>query len=548
MKRLTKKYLMLLITVVALMTLTMFAASAACDHTLYPSYEGDVIDPTCTTEGYTEVVCGNCNEAIGRVPGSTKPATGHDYEWTMIANGAHYENNGECQTCRLNVKERDDNGDVIIYYAVTFKNPAAVKAYDTAIAYTKVVKERVGMDDAKVLGTVYVKSGEKAEIPSYLSVAGCEKDVNYGKYNFLGWFDEYVLIDAAPVANQAIEYDFDTMTITANMDVYAGFQGEDISYDVRYYDYNGKALAVSKAVPHGKASIYNLDTPTKESDVKFRYKFSYWAYEGKEVDLTAIYGDVAVRANYVSIAREYNVAYYYDAACTEPIINKEIAVIDSKVKYGESATNGLAIPQELLVKEADAQYIYAWTGKWVLANRQNYVISLQSFSVPDGTPDALDGSSEVRLIPQYVKSPRVYELKVTVIYPDDNNYHPEDVYIQVLYANGTAAGGQYATKIDDSTYEYTFLVNYSTSYTVAASATGYLGETVSNFVVGPSGAIVTMEKVAAHSCGCICHTFMKPIWVRILRLLHTLFGVEHVCCNDMFANIGPQLNYGPGKN
>ena len=554
MKRLTKKYLMLLITVVALMALTMFAASAACDHTLYPSYEGDVIDATCSTEGYTEVVCGGCNEVIGRVPGSTVPAKGHKYEWKMVANGDHYENNGECQVCRLNVKEMyaaDEDGivdDVVIYYAVTFKNPAAAKSYDTAIAYTQVVSERVGMDNAKVLGTVYVKAGEKAEIPQYLSLAGCEKDVNYGKYNFLGWFDEYVLIDAAPVATQAEQYDFSTLTVTENMDVYAGFQGVDISYDVRYYDYNGKALAVSKAVPHGKAAVYNLETPTKDSDVKFRYKFGYWAYEGKEVDLSAIYGDVAVIASYVSIAREYNIAYYYDASCTEPIINKEIAVKDSKVKYGEEATNGLSIPEELLVKEADDQYIYAWTGKWVLANRPNYVVSLKSFSVPDGTPDALDGSAEVRLIPDYVRSPRVYELKVTVLYPDDNNYHPEDVFIQVLYANGKVAGGQYATKINDSTYEYTFLVNYSTSYTVAASATGYLGETVSNFVVGPSGAIITMEKVGAYSCGCICHTFLKPIWVRILRLLHTLFGVEHVCCNDMFANIGPQLNYGPGKN
>ena len=124
------------------------------------------------------------------------------------------------------------------------------------------------------------------------------------------------------------------------------------------------------------------------------------------------------------LAREHE-RYLFNCLLEEldaPIrINKDIVVKDSKVKYGASATNGLAIPPVVLEKEADDQYIYAWTGKWVLANRQNYVVSLNSFSVPAGTPDALDGSAEVRLIPKYDRQLRVYELKVTIIYPDDNN-------------------------------------------------------------------------------------------------------------------------------
>ncbi len=557
MKRFTKKYLMLLLTIVALLTVTMFAVSAAddtCNHALYPSYEGNVIAPTCTDEGYTEVVCGNCDVAYARLPGSEKPATGHKYEWKMVVNGDHYENNGQCKVCFLNTKERDNDGNLVTYYAVNFLNPAAAKSYDESIAYTKIVKERVGMDDAKLLETIYVKKGETVKTNSEnlkkLSALapGCEKDIEYGKYKFIGWYDTYVKAPALPAASQEIEYNLDELVINGNINLYAGFRGEDVSYDVRYYDYNGRALAVAKAVPHGKAAIYNLDLPTKEADVKFRYKFNYWSYEGKEVDLTAVYGDVAVRADYVSVAREYNVAYYYDENCTKPIINKEIAVKDSKVKYGESAVNGLAIPTSLLVKEADDQYIYAWTGKWVLANRQNYVVSLDSFSVPAGTPDALDGSAEVRLIPKYDRQLRVYELKVTIIYPDDNNYHPDEVDVQILYADGKIADGRKATKVAEDTYEFISYVNYSSSYTVSATAVGYSGTTVSNFVVGPSGAIIVLEKVGAYSCGCICHTFMKPIWVRILNLLHTLFGIEHVCCNDMFANIGPSLNYGPGKS
>lgn len=564
MKRSTKKYLMLLITIVALMTVTMFAASAACTHTDFPSYEGNVIAPTCTTEGYTEAVCGGCNEVIGRVPGSDVPANGHKFDWTMVVNGDHYENNGECKVCYLNTKETDDNFNVVIYYAVKFLNPAVTKTYDESLAYTKLADQRVGISDAVVLETVYVKAGETVLEEQIAGISPlCDKDFDYGKYNFDGWYYpanadvKFTLEDLIRPSRPAqtfnsglVEYDpLSGEAVNGNLDVYASFYGVDVSYNVRFYDYNGRALAVAQGVPHGRAAIYNLDLPTKESDVKFRYKFNYWSYEGKEVHLTAIYDDVAVRADYVSIPREYNVAYYYDASCTEPIINKDIAVKDSKVKYGDPATNGLAIPTDLLIKDPDNQYIYAWSGKWVLANRQDYVVSLNSFSVPAGTPDALDGSAEVRLIPKYEKQLRVYELKVTILYPDDNNYHPEDVFVQILYANGQIADGRYAKKVNEegTIYEFTTLVNYSTHYTVSATATGYKGETVSNFVIGPSGAIITMEKVGAFSCGCICHTFLKPIWVRILRLLHTLFGVEHVCCNDMFANIGPQLNYGPGK-
>ena len=560
MKRFTKKYLMLLITIVALITVTMFAASAAeeCKHN-FPSHEGNVISPTCTTEGYTEVVCGGCEQVIGRLPGADKPANGHSYEWKMVVNGDHYENNGQCKVCYLNTIERDNNSDIVTYYAVTFLNPAAVKSYDESIPYTKLVKERVGMDDAKELGVAYVKDGGKLTVKQLEGITpGCEKDIKYGQYSFIGWFNQGVIEDAPPAVStieDLVKYDMPSVdnpdagfTVTENTNLYAGFRGKDISYDVRFYDYNGRALAVAKAVPHGKAAIYNLDLPTKEADVKFRYKFNYWSFGGKEVDLTAIFGDVAVTADYVSIAREYNVSYYYDAECTKPIINKDIVVKDSKVKYGASATNGLAIPPVVLEKEADDQYIYAWTGKWVLANRQNYIVSLDSFSVPAGTPDALDGSAEVRLIPKYDRQLRVYELKVTIIYPDDNNYHPDDVSVQILYADGKIADGRKATKVAENTYEFISYVNYSTHYTISASSIGYSGTTISNFVVGPSGAIIVLEKVGAFSCGCICHTFLKPIWVRILNLLYTLFGVEHVCCNDMFANIGPQLKYGPGKN
>ena len=561
MKRFTKKYLMLLVAIVALLTVSMFAVSAEespCDHSLYPSYEGNVIDPTCTTEGYTQVICGNCDKPVGRVPGSTVPAKGHNFEWRKVSAGSFFRNEGTCKSCSAVVTEKkvDANGiptsEDVIYYAVSFYNPATAKAYDTAIKYTKVVTERVGQADAKLLDVVYVLAGTKyGDVKYTADIPICEKDVKYGEYEFIGWFyNGNVMLDSAATLSQSSDFAADkNEIISKNINLYAGFQGIDVAYQVRYYNYNSAPIAVSKSVPHGTASIYNLDLPTRENDVKFRYQFDYWEYGGDDIDLSAVYGDVAVLAHYLAIPGTYNIEYYYDAECTRPIINTDVVVTDSGVKYGGEAVNGLAIPRDVLSKEKDAQYVYEWTGRWVLANRPNYVVSLDSLSVPDGTPDALDGSSAVRLIPQYVKNPRVYELKVTVIYPsDDDNYHPEEVAVQVLYANGTAAGFEKQIRqVGENTYEHTFLVNYSDYYTIAATSIGYEGETISHFYNAPSGAIVTLKKVGAYSCGCICHTFLKPIWVRILNLLYTLFGVEHVCCSDMCANIGNNLSYGPGK-
>ncbi len=47
-------------------------------------------------------------------------------------------------------------------------------------------------------------------------------------------------------------------------------------------------------------------------------------------------------------------------------------------------------------------------------------------------------------------------------------------------------------------------------------------------------------------CNCLCHnSFLRPIWVRVLNLLYSFFGVKYVCCYDMYATIGDLLAYGP---
>lgn len=576
MKRSMKKYLMLLMAILSIMTMGVFAASAEgttaeCDHKLYNSYLGNVHDATCTSDGYTDIMCGNCNQAIGRT--DVVPAKGHKFTWEYVVSGDHYEYKGSCEKCFYSQSQTDDDGNKIVYYAITLKNPAAAKSYITNVTYTKVVNERQGMKGAIDFKTVYVKKGDaiSTALPSVPNVA-CEKDTQYGKYDFIGWFsetEEPVIIDSGEDGDKTlasleqsgvVNYlntpadGEDAVVINGNMVLYAGFRGVDVSYTVSFYNYDGRSLAKSTGVHHGKATVYNLATPTKDYDMVNRYFFSHWGYNGNRVNLNAIYDDISVVANFTAVPRQYNVEYYFDAACTKPVINMNVVVKDSGIKYGERASNGLEVPESIIKKGKDDAYIYEWTGKWVLATRQDYVVDLESFTVPNLTPDAIDGSTCVRIIPQYLKKARIYDLEVKIVYPNDNNYHPEKVSIQILYANGKTADVRDIV-MDGDTYSYIAEVNYSEYYTISVSAVGYSGEVISHFFSNsdnpdyssPSGAIVMMEKVEAYSCGCICHTFMKPVWIRVLRILHTLFGIEYVCCSDMYANIGSSLNYGPGK-
>lgn len=589
MKSSMKKYLMLLLAILSIVTLGVLTASAEepttqCNHGQYNSYDGSVYDATCTSEGYTEIKCGNCNQVIGRQ--DIKPVKGHKFTWTYVVTGDHYEHRGSCATCGYVQAESDDDNNPIIYYSIAFKNPAAAASYITNITYTKVVKERKGVENAETYNyytdksdptknqeLLYVEAGAEYRdlLPKTPNIS-CEKDEKYGKYEFIGWFDatsEPILLDAGDSGDAQLvalnstnknyldkPADGIEDTINGNMVLYAGFRGVNITYTVSFYNYDGKALARSTGVYHGGPTVYNLETPTKPYDMVSRYSFNYWGFNGNRVDLNKIYADVAVTANYIDEKRQYNVEYYFDEACTKPVINMDVIVKDSNIKYGEKATNGLLVPEKVISSEKakDDMYIYVWTGKWVLASRQDYVVDLESFTVPNLTPDALDGSTCVRVIPQYLKRLRVYDLSVQIAYPDDGNYHPEEVNIQILYANGQTADVRTVT-MENDTYSYKAEVNYSTSYSIAVSSTGYLGEKTSYFLSNaddpdlssPAGVIIELEKVGAYSCGCICHTFLKPMWIRVLRLLHTLFGIEYVCCSDMYANIGSSLNYGPGK-
>lgn len=576
MKRSMKKYLMLLLAILSIVTLGVLTASAQepttrCDHGLYNSYNGSVHDATCTSEGYTEIRCGNCNEVTGRT--KTVPAKGHSFKWKYVASSDCYLNMAECTTCGYTQYESDEDNKEIIYYSITLNNPAATASYFTNITYTNVVNKRVGIDKAETYNIIYLKEGSviRTALPASPALS-CEKDKNYGLYKFVGWFDKTddpILLDSGESGdNQLVAIDDNgitnyldkpengesELTITENMVLYAGFRGVNVTHNVKFWNYDGREFAVAENVFHGDEVICR-DIPARPYDMIYRYSFSHWGdSKGNDIDLKHIYDDVVLVAKYNEEPRQYNIEYYFDAECTRPIYNMGQKVEDSNIEYYGTAQNGLKIPEKEIDLPQDDQYIYAWTGKWVLATRQDYEVDLNNFTVPNLTPDAVDGSTSVRIIPKYEKKARLYDLKIQIAYPDDNNYHPDTVSIQILYANGKIADTNTITMNGD-TVSYTAEVNYSEYYTIAISSTGYLGEKTSYFISNsddsslssPAGAIIVLEKVDAYSCGCICHTIFKPIWVRLLNLLYALFGIEHVCCSDMFANIGSSLNYGPGK-
>ena len=193
------------------------------------------------------------------------------------------------------------------------------------------------------------------------------------------------------------------------------------------------------------------------------------------------------------------------------------------------------------------------------------MIDIEHITLPADILDYDQTHSYIEVVPQYRKVARLYDLNVYVTYDDDLNYHPEEIDIQVTDADGNPIGVATLTNKDivpgtenlrTPTYKKVFKVKYSPSYRVVATSKNYKGERTPVFTIEgeayndykPGGCTILMTRIAGDPCGCICHGIFKPVWVGILNILYNLFKAEFVCCDDMFANIGDALAYGPSKS
>ena len=150
MKTNLKKYLLLTMMIAALSVMFAFSSSAArCEDSCIIDHNKDVVvNPTCTTEGYTLYYCGLCGTSY---KDNILPPTGHKYELANYffeeqENGKYFFNKCICSNvnngipCDAYTYKANDSGEEIKYYTVTFYNPWVTDTYETDITYAKLAK------------------------------------------------------------------------------------------------------------------------------------------------------------------------------------------------------------------------------------------------------------------------------------------------------------------------------------------------------------------------------------------------------------------------
>ena len=359
-----------------------------------------------------------------------------------------------------------------------------------------------------------------------------------------------------------------TAETPAKYDVYAIFKVDtNVPHTVTFLNYDGYELYKVTVNHATQIAEYNGRYPERADNLEYRYSFLHWVLYGtttpmsNTLNIDAVYGDLTVMADYNAVARTYNLKYFEkDGVTPINVAIDNIALVGEDPKL-TTPINGIAA-NKLVESYFDLAYIYEPTGRWLIPSRGDYIVDLKNVTLPTGTLSA-DEIDHIVLVPEYQMYPRMYKLAVTIHYPDDNNYYyPEEIDVQVTNADGKPVGYailDHSEKFYDEkskTYKVVFDVPYSKYYVVAATSNGYKTVKDAGFYGdatpdnpnddGPVPITILMAKQEGTACSCLCHTFFKPVWVGILNLLNSLFKAELVCCDDMFANIGSELNYGPG--
>ncbi len=556
-----------------------------------PKY-GAKYEPQCNAKGYTEILCGTCGELWGKidVKDSLKHILVSDKYVKVTGAEEYYMQILKCSRgCGYSEAENDKDHNVIKYCKVSFINDfVAVKFESQAFCpYTDLVARDSGKAAYKSVAeeVFYVEypTGEDTVKVSSKVIPVRMADKKYANYLFMGWveedkakskngeylhFDVTLGSDLVGAAKSVVVVGADS---PADYNYNAVFAGDtNVKHLVKFYNYDGTLLYKTE-VAHGIQQVaYKGEEPGQPDNAEYVYTFKGWKYAkenlaNKTVNLENIYDEVSFMADYNYKLKEYNFMYYTLNEDGEYVhINKNVkdtVTISGTGSDRKYPVYGPTIDLNVY-KHFDAEYFYEPTGKWLIPARNNYVVDLKAITLPYGTLDNTQ-IDHIALVPQFYKVARYYKLPVTVWFKDDGFNHPTKIKIQVVDDAGKGIGYAELHSSDEKHYdaekeEYyiEFDVSYSKSYTVTVTATGYGGEKTAGFIIEdkkvadkyyPGSIKIELTTDLGEPCNCICHTVFKPVWVGILNLLNSLFKKEFVCCGDMFANIGDQLNYGPGK-
>ncbi len=182
--------------------------------------------------------------------------------------------------------------------------------------------------DNKCIKYVNVAYGSSVEPPSQPI-----KDLEDGfTYEFIGW-------------------DVAFGNIVSNLDVHASFKKVSHTYTVDYVNWDG-SLLFSEKVESGEPSIYDGDTPSRQSNDKYDYIFDGWTDEDK---LSAITRNMTVQAKFKQQIKTFTVTFNYGDGKKSVFPN---------IEYGSDLTNSNLVPTDV-AKASTAQYEYefiSWDG------------------------------------------------------------------------------------------------------------------------------------------------------------------------------------------
>lgn len=569
---------------------------------------GEKVEAQCEAMGFTWVLCDNCNAEVSQI--KWENPLGHEYiirDYTLDASGKYYQKNLCCARpdCKYGINkdepETDDNYEERKYCQVSFINDFAADTYEDKNKYFATLAKTYKEEIVKKEYVEYPATGSVAVSVPVKDNPVRIADVTFGGYTFAGWLSEEEISGAKydtaemllairefseelqayqyegtdkeyiPLVNKAKAYKPAVSADTpATYNLHAIFEVKmNVIHKLTFLNRDGTYID-SVTAPHSLNTVfYSGNVPRKPDNIEYYYTFDYWSLPNSETMVSSdmnvlppLYSDLTVMAHYHQDAREYNLKYYYydkDNNLVPYYSGTNYDDIVTCVGTRNVGVNGNKIKVE---RTFDSKYIYEHKkNMWEIPSRDGYVVDLNDVRLPENTPDNRE-IDEIALVPHYQCYLRTYQLVVKVVYEEDpGTYHPEKLYIEVRDDTGKGiAAKDVVYKREDQkngiAFQTTFDVNYSSRYSVTVTSDGFSGTQDNGFYEGypekpeddrPKDITVTLKKNAETPCGCLCHTFIKPIWVGVLNLLNSLFGAEPVCCDDMFANIGTLLNYGPGK-
>ncbi len=242
--------------------------------------------------------------------------------------------------------------------------------------------------DQKELYIDYVQKGGTAE---YIGAVPVRPNDENGTYEFIGW-------------------DVDLTNITQNTVATAQFKAHDVTYAVKFLNYNG-SLLYTDYVKKGDTANYVGTTPFRESTSRYDYVFSGW-----DRNLENVESDFSTNALFDAIPAEYEVNFYN---------------YDNSLLY----TDYVGFRQ-------DAKYVGATPTK---PESDGYIYLFSGWNKP-----ITDIVSDLDVIAQFEKSPRSY---IVNFFNYDGTFLYSDL---VEYQRPAYYEGDTPTRPDDEMYTYTF--------------------------------------------------------------------------------------------